>query len=70
MSVHEVMNRIYRRADREEEDLNGFYGDMETPVVVDWINYTYIVQHRIMHAHDLEGNCVKNRFGPLCGNES
>ena len=68
MSLDETLTPFYKRVDAEDAALAGWYGDVLTPVEVDWNNLTNITRARLIHAHDsVTGECKKNRAGVNCG---
>lgn len=66
MSLEYDLTPFYIKVDNEDKELNGWYGDVFTPVQVNWNELSHITRYRLKHAHDIEsGKCMKSRTG-LC----
>lgn len=52
---------------KEEAIIGGNFGTADKPVVLEDINvFQAIMRYQFRHVHDLDGNCVKNRYGAIC----
>ena len=67
MNQAKLIDSIAAKVDAEDSMLAGWYGDIFTPVQVNWDSLTAITQARIVHGHDIStGACRKNRAGYIC----